>query len=217
MKKWQCTICGYIHSGDAPPEVCPVCGADKSQFTLVVEETPQPAAEKAPSPVVGKTRLEPGPSPASSAPLPLLSSEGIRRLMIKHHLHPITVHFPNGIIPMAAAFIFLAVIFQFAGLATASFYSMVFVLITLPAALFTGWNEWQKKYKGAMTPVFKIKILSALTVSACTLVSVLWSLIAPDVLKTPSTGRTLFLLLHVILLGATVSAGHLGGKLVFKD
>jgi len=30
MKKWVCTVCGYIHEGDTPPEQCPVCkvGAD---------------------------------------------------------------------------------------------------------------------------------------------------------------------------------------------
>src|SRR5574344_470679 len=33
MKKFICTVCGYIHEGEAPPEVCPSCkvGADKFQ------------------------------------------------------------------------------------------------------------------------------------------------------------------------------------------
>ena len=31
MKKFVCTVCGYIHEGESAPEVCPVCkvGADK--------------------------------------------------------------------------------------------------------------------------------------------------------------------------------------------
>ena len=31
MKKYVCTVCGYIHEGEAAPEVCPICkvGADK--------------------------------------------------------------------------------------------------------------------------------------------------------------------------------------------
>ena len=31
MKKWKCTVCGYIHEGDAAPDQCPLCkvGADK--------------------------------------------------------------------------------------------------------------------------------------------------------------------------------------------
>lgn len=38
MKKWRCTVCGYIHEGEAPPEVCPVCGVGPEFFELVVEE-----------------------------------------------------------------------------------------------------------------------------------------------------------------------------------
>ncbi|HCC34613.1 MAG TPA: reverse rubrerythrin [Ruminococcaceae bacterium] len=33
MKKFICTVCGYVHEGDAPPEKCPVCGAPASKFT----------------------------------------------------------------------------------------------------------------------------------------------------------------------------------------
>ena len=27
MKKWVCTVCGYVYEGEAAPEVCPVCKA----------------------------------------------------------------------------------------------------------------------------------------------------------------------------------------------
>lgn len=37
-KQWRCTVCGYIHTGDNPPEICPVCGVDASFFELVTEE-----------------------------------------------------------------------------------------------------------------------------------------------------------------------------------
>lgn len=32
MKKWICKVCGYTHQGDEAPEICPRCGAEKSQF-----------------------------------------------------------------------------------------------------------------------------------------------------------------------------------------
>jgi flavin reductase (DIM6/NTAB) family NADH-FMN oxidoreductase RutF len=35
MKKWRCKICGYIYVGEAPPDVCPVCGAGAEFFELV--------------------------------------------------------------------------------------------------------------------------------------------------------------------------------------
>lgn len=36
-KQWKCTVCGYIHEGEQPPETCPACGAPKSQFVLLSE------------------------------------------------------------------------------------------------------------------------------------------------------------------------------------
>jgi len=32
MKKWKCTVCGYIHQGDEPPAKCPICGAAREKF-----------------------------------------------------------------------------------------------------------------------------------------------------------------------------------------
>jgi len=32
MKKFVCSVCGYVHTGDTPPEKCPVCGAPASKF-----------------------------------------------------------------------------------------------------------------------------------------------------------------------------------------
>ncbi|MCI8553364.1 MAG: NADH peroxidase [Clostridiales bacterium] len=32
MKKYVCLICGYVHNGDEPPAVCPVCGAAADKF-----------------------------------------------------------------------------------------------------------------------------------------------------------------------------------------
>ena len=32
MKKFICTICGYVHEGDEPPVECPVCKAGKEKF-----------------------------------------------------------------------------------------------------------------------------------------------------------------------------------------
>ena len=32
MKKFVCTICGYVHEGDAAPEFCPICKAPAEKF-----------------------------------------------------------------------------------------------------------------------------------------------------------------------------------------
>lgn len=37
-KKFICTVCGYIHEGDTPPEKCPQCHVPASKFKELVED-----------------------------------------------------------------------------------------------------------------------------------------------------------------------------------
>jgi len=32
MKRWVCSVCGYVHEGENPPEKCPQCGASADKF-----------------------------------------------------------------------------------------------------------------------------------------------------------------------------------------
>ena len=38
MAKWKCSICGYEHEGDTPPETCPVCKQPASKFVKIEDE-----------------------------------------------------------------------------------------------------------------------------------------------------------------------------------
>lgn len=38
MKKWRCKVCGYVHTGDNAPEVCPQCKA-KNPWVEVGEDS----------------------------------------------------------------------------------------------------------------------------------------------------------------------------------
>ena len=44
MKKWVCTVCGYVHEGETAPEKCPVCKQPAEKFKLVEEEKANPYA-----------------------------------------------------------------------------------------------------------------------------------------------------------------------------
>ena len=48
-KKWICTVCGYVHEGDTPPEKCPQCKVPASKFQEMEEGNVSYAAE----PVLG--------------------------------------------------------------------------------------------------------------------------------------------------------------------
>ena len=45
MKKWICTVCGYVHEGEQPPEKCPQCGVPADKFKEQVEGEKEWAAE----------------------------------------------------------------------------------------------------------------------------------------------------------------------------
>ena len=36
--KWICSVCGYVHEGDTPPEYCPLCKSPSSKFNKAAEE-----------------------------------------------------------------------------------------------------------------------------------------------------------------------------------
>ena len=44
---FKCEVCGYVHSGNQPPDKCPVCGVGPDQFVpLEVEATPAPPGDE---------------------------------------------------------------------------------------------------------------------------------------------------------------------------
>ena len=38
MKRFVCSVCGYIHEGDAPPATCPHCGVGADKFSELSSE-----------------------------------------------------------------------------------------------------------------------------------------------------------------------------------
>ncbi|MFA5772143.1 MAG: cupin domain-containing protein [Thermoplasmata archaeon] len=42
VKRWRCSVCGYIHEGDSPPpDKCPNCGAPKEKFVEIPKDFEQ--------------------------------------------------------------------------------------------------------------------------------------------------------------------------------
>ncbi|WP_457551535.1 rubredoxin-like domain-containing protein [Desulfobacula sp.] len=219
MKTWQCTICKYIHKGEFPPEKCPVCGADASKFieikAVIIPE--KKALEEKATATINPKREEPEKKEAGKQD-PVIKKTGIEKinaLLIKHHAHPVLVHTPNGILPAAVILLFLSWISGYDLLSKAAFINLIFVIIALPLVIFTGIIEWKKKYNGALTLIFKIKILAASLTTISCVISLVWLLIDPEILSSPKAW--VFMLINIIMIIAAGIAGHIGGKLVFKD
>ena len=43
-KKFVCTVCGYVHEGEAAPEFCPQCKAPAAKFVEKTEDAEAPFA-----------------------------------------------------------------------------------------------------------------------------------------------------------------------------
>ncbi len=220
MKKWKCTVCGYIHEGPEPPEKCPVCGADRSKFVEITDEeasagaAPAAAPEgPAPEPETDETVILPAPGPRTTSQQLF---DAVKSLMMRHHAHPILVHIPNGVMPVSFALGLLAVVFGSDRMSTAVEFNLLFVMLSMPLVLFSGYLDWKGKYGGALTSVFMTKMACGAAVLVGSAVLYFWMLKNHSVLITPGKWMP-FVLTHLGVLAAAAAAGFFGGKLVFRD
>lgn len=208
-KRWRCTVCGYVHTGAEPPEKCPVCAAPKNKFVEIDAEG------KALTEITEETVELSSAAAAQKAEAKKTFASRLAALILSLHLHPITVHFPNGIIPLVVILLGISVYFNVQSLEQAAFFNMIFVLLTLPVVLVTGFVEWQKRYNGAKTFLFIVKIICALIVLGLANILVFWRILDPQVASSGSPWQLVYLGLAAGMLAAAGIAGHLGGKLVF--
>lgn len=189
-RQWRCSVCGYLHTGDQPPDICPVCGVDSSRFELVVtedESTPEPSG------VIG------------------LAVDMWQTFV----LHAVAAHFPNGLLPSAALFFVLFLIKGGESFETTAFHLVALCVLVTPVVFLSGIRDWQAKFGGLPGSVFYKKIALALIllilgVSAVSLRGVVgsWEALGP-------WGQIIYLALVAGMLGCVTMLGHYGGQLVF--
>jgi uncharacterized membrane protein len=132
------------------------------------------------------------------------------------YFHPIFVHFPQALFPVAfASFVlYLAsgeVLFE-----RGTSLMVAFGLAAAPVTMITGYIDWKVRYKGYMTSVFRIKIATGFILIGLSLSAVALRALDPGVAQLPLSG--LGWLRAAILagcVGACVVEGRYGGKLVF--
>ncbi len=193
MKKvWRCTVCGYLHEGEAPPELCPVCHADASKFELVAaeEEQEQPAA----------------------TPVGLLGE------MLQGFVpHAVFAHFPNALIPTSMLFLLLFLFVAQGSFETTAWYLLIVAALAVPPTFAAGLYDWKKHYAAQAAPIFIKKIVLASLLLMLGLTAVLWRWFDPQLLAKGGWPAWLFLLLVAAMLVCVTLLGHYGGVLVFAS
>jgi rubredoxin len=204
----RCTVCGYVHQGSEPPEKCPTCGADKSKF-VAPSDTPQHVSASSITP------RKNAPSKASTPARPQKAWFRYPQTLTRLHGHPVTVHIPNGVLPVSVLFMLLSIWFESSSLAAAAKYNLFFVTLAMPAVIVTGLGDWINRYGGRMTKVFSTKMVCAGIVTVMCITLSIWWLVQPDIYIGGAVRLGTFVIFHMVALVAAVVAGWYGGKLVF--
>jgi len=198
-KTWRCTVCGYLHTGDQPPEICPVCKVDASKFELVEE----PAATAAEQPV---NKLDKYKAEA------LAFAKEMKMAFVPHG---VAAHFPNALLPTLVLFLLLFLLSGQVSFEATSFYLLIVTILAVPPTFATGVYDWKKKYGGELTPIFRKKLILGAVLFVLGSVAMLWRLFFPDVLTSGGFSACAYSILLFTLLGCVTLLGHYGGMLVF--
>ena len=99
MKKWKCTVCGYIHEGENAPQQCPICKVPADKFV----EMEAPAALK--TPAAEAVRPKDAPAPGSKTEKNLMDAFAGESMARNKYTYWADVAKENGLEQMAAIFL----------------------------------------------------------------------------------------------------------------
>lgn len=194
-RHWLCTVCKYIHEGDAPPDICPVCGAPWSKFIPHTEE--EGSTDK-----IDRWRC--------------VVCRRFSGFVERLHLHPVMAHMPNGALPLALiAWVAYVLSGEFT-LERTSFYLVLVAVASMPITFLSGLSDAKHRFKTTTTGVFPEKKFWSWVLMTVGFGLVFWRLLAGwnDV---PQSTIAVALYTGLLLVESAIAArlGYLGGKLVF--
>ncbi|RJP25627.1 MAG: hypothetical protein C4529_00485 [Deltaproteobacteria bacterium] len=132
------------------------------------------------------------------------------------HIHPMLVHFPQALFPVAFAAFVLYLLTGAREFESGAFVAALFGMLAAPVTTATGFLDWWVHYKAYMTSVFRIKIAGSFVLMALAGPAVLLRALHPDVAALPLVG--LGWVYFGLLAACTITCvvlGYYGGRLVF--
>jgi uncharacterized membrane protein len=131
-------------------------------------------------------------------------------------LHPMFVHFPQALFPVAFGAFCLYFATGAREIETGAFVCALFGVLAAPFTAATGFLDWWTHYQAYMTSVFRIKIIASFVLMALGAPAVLLRASHADLAVLPlgALGWAYFGLLAACTATCVV-LGYYGGKLVF--
>ncbi|MGZ9197297.1 MAG: DUF2231 domain-containing protein, partial [Candidatus Deferrimicrobiaceae bacterium] len=104
------------------------------------------------------------------------------------HFHPIFVHFPQALVPVAFAELCIYLLTGVRDFETGAFVAALFGALAAPVTTATGFFDWWNRYQAYLTSVFKIKITGSIVLMAMAGPAVLLRAFHPDLAVLPLAG-----------------------------
>lgn len=204
QKRWRCTVCGYIHTGDTPPEVCPVCGVGAEKFVLIDETA---AASEPTIPEGNEAQQD---KPAQSKIMSFIDE-----MKASFKPHPVMAHFPNALIPTLGLFLAITVVLQVKTLDHGIYLLLGVICLSAVATLATGIYSWQRHFSGARAKIFHRKLILGVCLVLICLEMFYLRFSNAEIFTSFGLSTLFFLILAAAALFCVTLLGHYGGILVF--
>lgn len=139
----------------------------------------------------------------------------IRDILETFIFHAVTTHFINGLVPVSAFFLLLAMLTTNPFFEHTVIHLICVAFVAIPICFFSGIRDWRIKFKGRRAPVFYRKITLSIILTLLTAAVIAIRLTWPDPLAAGGAiawlyGGGIILSLPVVFL-----LGHYGGKLAY--
>jgi predicted heme/steroid binding protein/uncharacterized membrane protein len=139
-----------------------------------------------------------------------------RHPFFRRHPHPAVVHFPVGLLTVAPLFEAIGLITRSPKTEWAAYCCVIVGLLSIPAAIVTGYFTWWINYDATDSPTLNKKRKLAWTALCLVLAAFLVRTFAVvDPLNVAEIWTVVYILLMVLLTAAVSAVGFLGGKLTF--
>lgn len=139
----------------------------------------------------------------------------LKKILISLHLHPISAHLPNGLLPVILLFLLIYFITDNMAFEKTIFYLNTVVALTTPFTFAAGILDWHLRYDRVIARIFTEKIILSLILLTITLPVMLMRILYPDILISLSKLTWVYVCGILLQTCLVIRLGYLGGKLVF--
>jgi predicted heme/steroid binding protein/uncharacterized membrane protein len=141
----------------------------------------------------------------------------IVKKLLRHHPHPMTVHFPIVLSLVAGVFMLAYIVFGKKHFELFTLYCVIIATISTPCVICTGLLSWKYNYNTVWTPIYRRKIFLSLLLFAMQTSSLMIRVYIANNTNLNSPAYWLYTALVLGMSPTIIQLGYLGGKITFPS